>query len=210
MITRRLLTVGVPLGLLAIPFRARSQSAVTRDVPEPPLPYEELPVPIADQSGRVAFFYSYSCPFCRTYYPTMNEWAHSVPRTVRFLYTPLSMQGALGHYAARKVGLTKLADYEVALFDTMANGGRETDVATYIRTAVRAGINERDYRSAATSKDATEFAARCAQRASAYRIQRTPTVGVWGRFKVTPDHANQDRDQFVALINGLTSQMLGI
>lgn len=168
-----------------------------------------------DKSAVVIFF-DFFCPHCAEHVPMLLHWADTVPKDkVHVRFAPVIAGDAkriwlaYGFFVGTKVlgyrGSVALAQ---ELFDLVRSPqgfaletvneilakhcGRERILGFYALDDVKEDIK-------AVDVDLT-----------AYRVQAVPSVGIAGRYVITPDDLppGSGREAFVALLNGFVSRMV--
>lgn len=114
----------------------------------PPMPYREVAEVEADQRV-VRIFFSFSCPFCRTFHTPLRQWAKSLPAPWRYEFVPIlladgtGIHEAAGYLAAQKALGPAVARFEDAAYRAIQGEGRSPRAPETWRGIVNAAGGER-------------------------------------------------------------------
>lgn len=178
-----LMALGV--ALLAIGMPAAAQLAVGRDyVPVVPAQATDDPAKL-----EVLEFFSYGCPHCAEFNPTVGKWAAALPKDVVFRRVPVSFKRppwaslARLFYALEATGdLTRL---DGAVFNALHQAGsRLYDDKSIVEWVATQGVDKKKFADAYNSFGVVSKARRADQMADAYRIQGVPAMAVDGKYLV--------------------------
>lgn len=174
------------LALFAFALPAHAQLAVGRDyVPIDPVQASDTPAKI-----EVVEFFSYGCPHCSDFSPTLTKWSASLPADVVLKRVPISFGRAQWavlsklYYALELNG--DLARLDSAVFHALhAKGLRLYDDKSIIEWAGNQGLDVKKFTDAYNSFGVLSKVKRADQMAQAYKIQGVPALAVDGKYLVT-------------------------
>lgn len=215
-LNRRDLLSGLPFVLTAISTPALAQES--KGQAEPKRPFRAVSVP--EDASRVILFFDFACPYCAAYHEGMTAWAATVPQKVQTLFVPVvdindairrneMIMSARCYYAAFSVATrAQMTRFLSAMYTARANGESLSTARPWSRAAREANINPKEFLKAFQSRislDQVPFAARKTQQ---YALKATPSIGVGGRYVMTPDDVLGNQEMFYNILNGLTSEIL--
>ena len=175
------------------------------------------PLPVSVPAGKIEVieFFSYACPHCYAFEPSLNEWTRKLPADVVFRRVPVPFlinaeNFQRGYYALEALGQVELAhariftavhrDHKIpsrpeAMADLVAQGGvdREKFLAAFNSFGVASKLTQ--------GKTLMER----------YKINGVPSLGIHGRFLTSPSLVGRDalpetESQSMAL--ALTDQLI--
>lgn len=176
----------VALSLFAIASPANAQLAVGRDyVPIEPAQATDNPAKI-----EVVEFFSYGCPHCSEFHPTISRWSANLPADVVFKRVPVSFGRAQWaalsklFYALELTGdLTRL---DSAIFHALHTRGlRLYDDRSIIGWVTNQGVDSKKFTDAYNSFGVVSKVKRGDQLAQASKIQGVPALAVDGKYLIT-------------------------
>ena len=138
---------------------------------------------------EVREFFWYGCPHCFTLEPHMQAWLKELPKDVRFVRTPASMnpvweQGARGYYVMEALGVRK--NIHLPLFHAIHKEGKQifsqAEQANYLALY---GIPQEKFNSLFNSFAITGKVAQGNRLAQQYQLSGVPAVVVNGKYVVT-------------------------
>lgn len=138
---------------------------------------------------EVREFFWYGCPHCFTLEPHMQAWLKELPKDVRFVRTPASMnpvweQGARGYYVMEALGVRK--NIHLPLFHAIHKEGKQifsqAEQANYLALY---GIPQEKFNSLFNSFAITGKVAQGNRLAQQYQLSGVPAVMVNGKYVVT-------------------------
>ena len=138
---------------------------------------------------EVREFFWYGCPHCFTLEPHMQAWLKALPKDVRFVRTPASMnpvweQGARGYYVMEALGVRK--NIHLPLFHAIHKEGKQifsqAEQANYLALY---GIPQEKFNSLFNSFAITGKVAQGNRLAQQYQLSGVPAVVVNGKYVVT-------------------------
>lgn len=180
---------------------------------EVPLPYKEVPY-TPEERRRVMHFFSFSCPVCRQYQEPIVRWGRTLPREYDFESTPI-VTGDVGNMAAArawqalKVAAPGKTDiFADALYALVQDDGRSLSQEATLAMAVRmAGVDSTKFVKAWAAVSELSLQ-RIAAKMAEYRLTSTPSIGVGGRYVITPDNTNGNQELFIKLASGVVSKTM--
>jgi thiol:disulfide interchange protein DsbA len=183
--------VGAGLGLTAVDA-ARAQGAPVEGQQYMRL-QTAVPVtlPSAQKKVEVIEFFSYACPHCSAFDPTMEVWIRQLPPDVYFHYVPVGFIGpALQKmfYALEEIGQREALHRKVfaALHVERKRLNTESEIAAFV---VANGVDGAKYSDAYKSFAVNTKLARGQQAVNAYKVDSVPMIGVQGRYTTSPAQA---------------------
>jgi thiol:disulfide interchange protein DsbA len=217
---RRTITQALSLVPLSVLMGSHSvtQAAKAVKAADPKLPFRVVTVP--EDGRRVIFFFDFACPFCAKYSDPLLTWSVGVPKSVQTMFIPVvnmndlvrkkeQIIAAKCYYAAFQIS----SKGQMALFSNAVYAGYEKSRsliskemwAKAIRTA---GIDAKRFGEALKSRN-NDFQIQYAARKTAqYSLRVTPSVGVGGKYVLTPEDVLGDEVMFFNILNGLASEIL--
>lgn len=191
-------------------------------------PYDMIEPPIKADINTVRVFFSYGCPYCRTYHNGLALWGESLPQPLKFASTPLitspdddnQVLAVYGRLIAGVLNAKSLPAYDLILYelfqgDSEAGAKPATNLQTndILKALVDAGIDAQQLKDFLRGEAAKELESKIVSHAKIiqlYGIKATPSVAIGGRFLVNPDQADGNAQQFLVLLNGIVSRILGV
>jgi thiol:disulfide interchange protein DsbA len=158
---------------------ARLQPAVPPTLPSP------------QKKVEVVEFFSYACPHCFAFEPTMDAWVRQLPPDVYFHYVPVGFIGpALQKmfYALEAIGQREALHRKIfaAIHVQHARLNTDSEITAFV---LANGVDGGKY-SDALKSFAMDGKLRQGQRLVAdYKVDGVPTVGVQGRYVTSPAQA---------------------
>lgn len=178
----------------------------------PPLPYKTV-VAKPEDSKKVYIFVSFTCPVCADYDDQLIRWAQTLPHdwTVEFVPVALprdkdSIIAARAFYAVKALGSDYLSQWMPRVYTAIqTNGSKVSDPATWEQIA--ASMQLTGFADAWKNVKETEVAG-AYQKLVGYGIDGTPSVAIGGKYIITPDNTNGNKDLFFQLANGMVSKTM--
>jgi protein dithiol oxidoreductase (disulfide-forming) len=228
-------TLGSTIALLAAAFSIAAAARAAAPPTNPPTAWVEgrnyflvqPPRPSSVPAGKIEVTeaFSYACPACNAFLPTMQKLQQTLPANAVITYLPASFNAGedwpmfqLAYLTAQSLGIADKT--HVAMFDAVwgsgelavidpATGGIKARVPT-IEDAARfyekqAGVPVAKFLSAAKSMSVDMQVRRAEELLKAYAIDRTPTLIVNGKYRVQVQSAGGP-DQLVELVKWLVAK----
>ncbi len=186
------------------------------------------PTQVAAGKVEVTEVFSYACPACNGFYPTMDKLKASLPANAEVDYVPASFNQAedwpmfqRAYLAAQILGIDKRTHDamfdaiwktgELAIVDPRTNRLKvpspdiQDAAAWYAKTA---GVKPEAFVAAANSFGVDSRIRQSDQLVKDYRVESTPTLIVNGKYRITPQSAGGP-DQLIELVNWLVAKEAG-
>jgi protein dithiol oxidoreductase (disulfide-forming) len=171
---------------------------------------------------EVTEVFSYACPACNSFYPTIDKLRASLPANAELDFIPASFNQAedwpmfqRAYLAAQILGIDKRTHDamfdaiwktgELAIVDPRTNRLKvpspdiQDAAAWYAKTA---GVKAEAFVTAANSFGVDSRIRQADQLVRDYRVESTPTIIVNGKYRLTPQSAG-GTDQLIELVNWL-------
>lgn len=153
--------------------------------------YTVLQTPVAvEKPGKIEVreFFWYGCGHCAKLEPHMQAWLKQMPKDVRFVRTPASMnplweQGARAYYVSEALGVRQKA--HLPLFHAIhANGQNILEQAAFAKFFTQFGIPEAKFNSTYKSFPISSKIAQSQDLAKRYQLTGVPAVTVNGKYVI--------------------------
>jgi protein dithiol oxidoreductase (disulfide-forming) len=173
------------LSLCAVAFPAHAQLVVGQDyVPIVPAQASDNPAKI-----EVIEFFSYACPHCSEFNPTVSKWSAKLPVEVSVKRVPISF-GRAGwanlsklYYALEATG--DLAKLDAAVFAALHEKGLKLyDDKSITAWVIAQGVDAKKFTDAYNSFGVVSKARRGDQMGQAFKITGVPALAVDGKYMV--------------------------
>jgi thiol:disulfide interchange protein DsbA len=183
------------------------------------------PTSVAAGKVEVVEVFSYACPACNMFNPTINKLKASLPASVQWRFVPASWHAEedwkvfqRAYFAALSLGIAerthdKVFDavwktHELAIIDPATNQIKDplpslAEVAKYYESVAK--LKPGEFLAAAHSFSVDAQMREADAQIRAYQVDGTPSVIVNGKYRVTPQTAGGN-DQFVALVQWLVKK----
>jgi thiol:disulfide interchange protein DsbA len=199
-------------------------SAFSQDSPKQSTPKDQAnplrKVSAPEDARRVLFFYDFACPYCAQYFGPLLKWSATVPSTVQTLFVPIVNMSDLArrkeqviaakcYYAAFALASKKqMGVFAASVYESYPQYRSLESKPMWARALKDAAIDVKKFTAELSSErnnQQTQFAAR---KVLQYALVSTPSVGVGGKYVLTPDDVAGDDAMFFNILNGLTSEIL--
>ena len=153
--------------------------------------YTVVPNPVAvEKPGKIEVreFFWYGCGHCSKLEPHMQAWLKQMPKDVRFVRTPASMnplweQGARAYYVSEALGVRQKT--HLPLFHAIhANGQNILEQAAFAKFFTQFGIPEAKFNSTYKSFPISSKIAQSQDLAKRYQLTGVPAVTVNGKYVI--------------------------
>ena len=193
------------LGASALPLAASAQSGAPTEGTqfvkvEPPVP------PIAPGKIEVLEFFSYACPHCNAFEPTIEAWAKKLPPDVMFHRVPapflMNAENFMRtYYALETMGQVSAMQRKVfaAVHVERLHLDKPADIAALMG---KNGIDATKFLDAFNSFSVATSVTRAKKLALAYKLDSVPTLMVNGHYNTSPSLAG-GADQAMAVVDFL-------
>lgn len=175
------------------------------------MPFREVPLRSSD-ARKVICFFSFTCPVCAAYHASIAQWGESLPRGRQLEFVPVTLPeretiiATRAYYAALKANPARIYDFVGAAYSLIQQHGmRQDDAQTWERAAKMAGIERF---AAGWQKVSADAVKKPYDDLIAYEITATPSLVVGGRYVITPDDTNGDKDLFIQLASAMVSKSM--
>ncbi len=174
---------------------------------EPALPTENA------AKIEVVEFFSYGCPHCSEFEPTVSKWSAKLPVEVSFKRVPISFGRAPWanlaklYYALETMG--ELNKHDSAVFEALhAKGLKLYDDKSIFEWVAARGIDSKKFADAYNSFGVVSKVKRGDQMAQAYKIQGVPALGIDGKYLVLSEGI-RGNDELIARTDKLIDKVRG-
>ncbi|MEP6874925.1 MAG: thiol:disulfide interchange protein DsbA/DsbL [Burkholderiales bacterium] len=191
-------------GAATLPLTASAQGAPTEGVQfakvDPPVP------PLAPGKIEVLEFFSYACPHCAAFEPTLEAWTKKVPADVVFhrIPAPFLMNAEnfmKTYYALETMG--QVATMQSKIFAAVHVDRLRLDKPADIAALVgKNGIDGAKFLDVFNSFSVATSVTRAKKLAAAYKLDGVPTMTVNGRYSTSPSQTGSG-EQTVAVVDYL-------
>lgn len=204
---------GMSGGALAIPMPAPENiGSAINDV----APLYKNVGNISGEWRTVRPFFSFTCNFSAALHKTIFDWGLSLPDDIKFLPTPVfgknddsALPGAIIFYALWMTNPRRLGGFMEVVYERVGGGTLDPNrIESYLEVVESMGIDSRRVAQVAKGEAVEKRCLEAIDKGSRFALQRTPSIGIGGRFLVTPDGVAGRKDLLVQLLNGLTSKMI--
>jgi thiol:disulfide interchange protein DsbA len=181
-------------------------------------PFRAVNVP--EDGRRVLFFFDFACPFCANYHEPLLTFAETVPRQVQTLFVPVvnvsdlprkseQMIAAKCFYAAFETATKpQMAAFTSSVYISYQTTRSLADKRMWAKAVKDAGLSMEKFALAMRSANNDAQIRFAARKTVQYALRATPSVGVGGRFVITPEDVAGDQSMFFNILNGLVSETL--
>jgi len=176
--------------------------------------YATLSEPVAEDRSKVVEFFAYTCPYCQRMHSALGAWARTLPKKVAFESIAVPLLGSQIEYEVLlfRAGIVAsspslLAAFDQAVLDRLSVSGAMLDYKLIGAAFAEVGLSVEAVRRGTASRGRA-LVEGWLSRAGRYRINATPSIGVGGRYVVTPDSVGGRFDLFPSLLNGLVSRIV--
>lgn len=177
--------VAGPAAAQGAPLEGRQFTRV--EPPVPPTP------PAAPNKIEVIEFFSYACPHCSAFEPTVAAWAPKLPADVAFHRVPVpflvnSENFMRTYFALETLGAVEQVQRKVFAAVHVEHNylDKPADIAALV---AKNGVDAAKFTSAFNSFSVATSVARAKKTTAAYKIDGVPTLAVQGRYLTSPGQA---------------------
>ena len=154
---------------------------------EPPVP------PLASGKIEVIEFFSYACPHCNAFEPTIEAWAKKLPADVAFRRVPvpflMNFENFMRtYYALETLGQVGAMQRKVftAVHVERASLAKPADIAALM---AKNGLDGAKFLDVFNSFSVANSVSKAKKLSAAYRIDSVPALAVQGRYITSPSQA---------------------
>lgn len=194
--------------LLVTPAVASAQKSAS---PSVKMPFREVPSRSSD-ARKVFCFFSFTCPVSAGYHASIAQWGETLPRGWQLEFVPVTLPeretiiASRAYFAAMNADPAKIYDFVGAAYSLIQQQGmRQDDAQTWIRAAKMAGITRF---AAGWQKVPASAVKKPYEDLLAYDVSATPSLSIGGRYVITPDDTNGDKDLFIQLASAMVSKSM--
>ena len=166
------------------------------------------PIPPPDRSRKVEVveFFSYGCPHCAAIEPRVRAWEQGIDtsrvefKRVHATYSPLMKWLARGFYTGEILGVTQ--HVHAAVFREIHEKGFALEGRTVEGLAAlyaRTGLDTDEFLQVARTDKVDILLEDADRRQRLYKVDRTPTLIVAGKYRVTAESAGGEGRMFVVV-----------
>ncbi|WP_390347038.1 thiol:disulfide interchange protein DsbA/DsbL [Variovorax boronicumulans] len=153
-------------------------------------------VPVDAPAGKVEVveFFSYNCPHCNDFEPSLEAWVKAAPKDVAFRRIPVPFVGndveAKQRLYFTLEAMGKLDEYHPKVFAAIHAQRQNLNGDANIQAwAERAGLDGAKFKETFASFGVASKARRAAQQTEAYKVAGVPALAVAGRWYVDGETA---------------------
>ncbi|BEP57882.1 MULTISPECIES: thiol:disulfide interchange protein DsbA/DsbL [Variovorax] len=153
-------------------------------------------VPVDAPAGKVEVveFFSYNCPHCNDFEPSLEAWVKAAPKEVAFRRIPVPFVGndveAKQRLYFTLEAMGKLDEYHSKVFAAIHAQRQNLNGDANIQAwAERAGLDGAKFKETFASFGVASKARRAAQQTEAYKVAGVPALAVAGRWYVDGETA---------------------
>lgn len=159
------------------------------------------PAQATDNPARIEVieFFSYGCPHCSEFHPTVSKWSAKLPAEVSFKRVPVSFGRAQWanlsklFYALEATG--ELAKLDGAVFHALHEKGLKLyDDKSIVEWVGAQGVDVKKFTDAYNSFGVVSKVKRADQIAMAYKVQGVPALAVDGKYMVLNEGVKSNDD----------------
>ena len=187
------IVVGLGAAALSLTQRAAAQGAAPAEGTQ--FTRIEPAVPVQTPGKiEVMEFFSYACPHCSAFEPSLEAWARKLPADVSFQRVPVSfMMNAenfqRAYYALQTMG--KVDAIQLKMFAAVHIDHLRLDKPADIAALVaKNGIDAAKFLDVFNSFSVANSVTKAKRLTTAYKIDGVPTLAVQGRYLTSPGQAN--------------------
>lgn len=153
------------------------------------------PAQQTDAKGKVEVieFFSYACPHCHAFEPTLEPWIKKLPKDVEFKRIPVIFRDTWGPLAKLYFALEAIGELErlhAAAFDAMhLDNINLSDPSIQADWVAKKGVDRKKFVDAYNSFSVQSKVNRAQQIAQGYKVSGVPAIAVAGRFMTSQSMA---------------------
>jgi thiol:disulfide interchange protein DsbA len=196
-------------GASALPLTASAQSGAPTEGKQ--FSKVEPPVPLlAPGKIEVLEFFSYACPHCNAFEPTIEAWAKKLPADVAFHRVPapflMNAENFMRtYYALESIGAVDTVQLKIFRAIHLERVRLETgeNMAEFV---AKSGVDATKFLAAFKSFSVATSVAKAKKMMADYKIESVPTLVVQGRF-VTSSSLAGSNERSLAVVDGLVQRL---
>ena len=188
----QVIVAGLGVTALSTPLRASAQGATPAEGAQ----YTRVEPSVPPQTpGKIEVleFFSYGCPHCSAFEPTLDAWAKKLPADVAFQRVPVPfLMNAENfqrtYYALQTMGQVDAAQRKMfaAVHVERARLDKPADIAALM---AKNGIDAAKFLDVFNSFSVANSVSKAKKLTAAYRIDGVPTLAIQGRYLTSPSQA---------------------
>ncbi len=170
---------------------------------EPPVP------PAANGKIEVLEFFSYACPHCNAFEPSVDAWSKKLPADVSFKRVPVHFlmnaeNFARTYYALETIGQVDALNRKIfaAVHVDRLRLDKPEDIAALV---AKNGADGAKFLSAFNSFSVATNVTRAKKLAESYKLDGVPTMAVQGRYVTSPGQAG-NAERALAVVDYLVAR----
>lgn len=167
----------------------------------------------------VLVFFKYSCPVCRAYHLSLENWGATLPKPFHVNFMPIvessptedyskdSLLGLMMFWTMQVAGNQQERDqFNESAYELVQDSHNGENKEAWIRAAANTGVSMPKFKEALKVEQSSwnSFVARQVH----YQPEATPTLVICGKWMITPDSTYGNQDLFFQLANGLVSKCM--
>ncbi len=158
---------------------------------------------------EVREFFSYACPGCNAFYPLVNQWSETLDDDVELVHSPVVFRSswenlARAYHVANALDVTDVM--HGAIFNAFHNENQRLETMDSLVAVFEEQGVDTDAVRAEWNGFSVDGALRSVERsASRHGVQRTPSMGVNGRYYTDPELAG-DFDRMLRVVDYLVEK----
>ncbi len=146
------------------------------------------PAPVSTPAGKIEVveFFSYGCPHCYSFEPTLEAWAKRLPPDVVFKRVPVGFNALYENYQKIYYALEAMGEVDKmhakvfnAIHQQRQRLDKEADIAAFMQAN---GVDGAKFLEQYKSFSVQTKVRQAKQLSEAYKIEGVPTLGVQGRY----------------------------
>lgn len=153
------------------------------------------PAPVSAPAGKVEVleFFSYGCPHCHAFEPSLDAWAKKLPADVAFRRVPVNFLAHAEVYQRAYFALEALGQVDAAqrrIFQAVhGERARLSSADAMADVVAKAGVDRAKFLDAFNGFGAQSKLLQAKQLVERYKIDGVPALGVHGRYFTSPSLA---------------------
>ena len=196
---------GTGLGAVALSFAAAARAQTAPPTEGTHFTRLEAPVPLITSGGKIEVleFFSYACPHCSAFEPTVEAWAAKVPADVAFQRVPVfflvnAENFMRTYYALDTMGQVGAMQRKVftAVHAERQRLEKPADIAALV---AKNGIDGAKFLDVFNSFSVATSVTRAKKLVAAYKLDGVPALAVQGRYTTSPGQAGGPSQAFAVV-----------
>lgn len=179
---------------------------------KPVEPYIKLNDAVWGDERIVRTFFDFKCPFCANMHDSMFLWGSSLPKGYEHIFVPVtqprdtaSMFASMAFYqVAQRLSNADLNEFMMRAYNAFQSSSN-TNTAFAQDLKWWASIAKTTIKN---DKNLQQRVEKAAILLKAYQVVSTPTIGLGGRYTITPEITQGNRSMFTQLLNAVFSMVI--